>query len=199
MVVFQIIFVSLSADMKYLIAMMLFLLPLVPANGQQRHSDALDDVLQHAPMATVFVLKACELENSSSWTELALTAAASYALSTATAYSLKQFTSERRPDGSDRRSFPSGHATYAFAGATMLHHEFGHLSPWVTIGGYGLATLTALDRLARDRHYLHDVCAGAAIGVAATEVSYLLRRRFIKNDHIDLSFTGYGLELAVKW
>ena len=88
---------------------------------------------------------------------------------------------------------------FAFAGATMLHHEFGHLSPWVTIGGYGIATLTAVDRLVRDRHYLHDVCAGAAIGIAATELTYFLKQKLFKSRNVDLSFTGQRLDLAIRW
>lgn len=168
-------------------------------SAQQRHSDGIDDVLQHVPMASVFVLKACEFENETPWAELALTAVASYTLATATTYSLKQVVGERRPDKSDHRSFPSGHATYAFAGASMLCHEFGHLSPWVPIGGYGLATLTAVDRVRRDRHYLHDVCAGAAIGFAATELTYYLKQKFIKSKNVDLSFTGQELYLALRW
>ena len=172
----------------------------------QHHGDALDDVLQHTPMATVFILKASEevgLADScysrSTWAGLALTAVATYTLSTATAYGLKQVVGELRPDKSDRRSFPSGHATYAFAGATMLHHEYGHVSPWISIGGYGVAALTAVDRVRRDRHYLHDVCVGAAIGIAATELTYYLRKKLIKSKNIDLSFSGQTFDLAVHW
>ena len=164
------------------------------------HAQALfDDVMQHAPMASVFVLKACDMDNDSSWKELALTAGASYVLATATTYSLKQLVGERRPDGSDRRSFPSGHATYAFAGATMLYHEYGHLSPWVAIGGLGVAALVSADRIRQDRHYLHDVCAGAAVGVLATELAYLMKKKLVKSQNIDLSFTGQALLLAVRW
>lgn len=177
------------------------LMATVTAVGAQQHrSDAVDDVLQHLPMASVFIVKGCSpAATSSSWTELVLTAAASYTVAAATTWSAKELVSERRPDGSNHRSFPSGHATFAFAGATMLHHEYGHLSPWITIGGYGLATFTAADRVLRDRHYLHDVCAGAAIGIAATELSYFVRRRLIKNDKIDLTFSGQALHLALHW
>ena len=177
--------------------MLVFSLPLF---GQNHHSDALDDVLQHAPMAAVFVLKACDVgSNATPWPELALTAVATYTLGAVPAYSLKQIVGERRPDKSDRRSFPSGHAMFAFAGATMLWHEFGDVSPWVPIGGFGVATLTAVDRLARDRHYLHDICAGAALGVAATELTYFLKRRIVKSKNVDLSFTGQSIDLAFRW
>ena len=168
-----------------------------------------DDIMQHAPMATVFVLKACErsfpesyigaYNGSGSWKELAFTAAASYVVATATTYSLKHIVRERRPDGSDKRSFPSGHATYAFAGATMLHHEYGKLSPWVSIGGFGVAALVSADRIRLDRHYLHDVCAGAAIGVLSTELSYFLKDKLIKSRNVDLSVTPQSLMFAVRW
>ena len=188
-----------------LTAILLYTAAVLPALGQQHRSDAFDDLLQHMPMAAVFVLKACSPTNhpqqgaGGGWVELTLTALSSYAIGAATAYSLKQIVAERRPDKSDRRSFPSGHAMFAFAGATMLHHEFGNLSPWVTIGGYGIATLTAVDRLVRDRHYLHDVCAGAAIGIAATELTYFLKQKLFKSRNVDLSFTGQRLDLAIRW
>ncbi|MCR5680307.1 MAG: phosphatase PAP2 family protein [Prevotella sp.] len=176
---------------------LLILFVAVSAWGQK--SDFVDDLLQHAPMGSVFVLKACEFESASaSWEELALTAGCSYVLAAATTYSMKQIVRERRPDKSDRRSFPSGHATFAFAGASTLSHEFGHLSPWVTIGGYGVATLTAVHRVMLDRHYLHDVCAGAAIGWLSSELTYYLKQRFIKSKNIDVNVSGHSIDVAIR-
>ena len=43
--------------------------------------------------------------------------------------SLKYSCKVMRPDGSTRNSFPSGHTATAFMAATMLHKEYGHLSP----------------------------------------------------------------------
>lgn len=175
----------------------------IQLHAQTHRSDALDDVLQHAPMATVFTLKACGLNDGTSWKQLALTGVASYVLSAATTYSLKQVVQERRPDKSDRRSFPSGHATFAFAGATMLAHEYGQTEPWVAIGGYALASLVAVDRVVRDRHYLHDVCAGALIGVAGTELSYYLQRQLLpklsKNNHISFSVSSNSVYFSYNW
>lgn len=185
--------------MKRALALILLATPVLLTQGQQHRSDTFDDLLQHTPMAAVFVLKACDLKNNSSWSELTLTAVSAYALSAAVSYSLKQTVSERRPDHSDRRSFPSGHSTFAFAGATMLCHEFGQVSPWVTIGGYGVAALTAVDRIVRDRHYLHDVCAGAAIGFAGTELTYYLKEKLFKSKDVDLTFTGQTIDLAIRW
>lgn len=184
--------------MRKLFLSLLFLASAMSVGAQHR-SNAIDDVLQHTPMAAVFVLKACDLDNQTSWEELALKAGASYLMGAAVTYPLKQVIDERRPDDSDSRSFPSGHAMFSFAGATMLHHEFGHVSPWVSIGGFGVAALVSVDRVIRDRHYLHDVCAGAAIGILSTELTYFLKKKLFKSDHVDISFVGNGFELAVRW
>lgn len=184
---------------RILIAVQLCLMLCTTARGQHS-SDAADDVLQHVPMATVIALKACGAPAASaSWGELLLSGGASYAIAAATTYSLKHIVNEQRPDKSDRRSMPSGHATMAFAGATMLHHEYGRLSPWVSIAGYGVATLTAAHRVVQDRHYLHDVCAGAAIGVAATELTYYLKKRLFPRRDVSIAFTGQNFCLAVTF
>ena len=171
------------------------------ASAQQRHSDAADDVLQYVNYASVFALKAAGVESSHQWAQLAATAAASWVASAGTAYVLKHSIHEWRPDSTDRRSFPSGHATFAFAGATALRHEFGHVSPWITVGGYTVATLTAIDRVRRDRHHWYDVCAGAAIGVAATELTYYVSDLLFPNDQkqFSLGITPAGATLVMRW
>jgi membrane-associated phospholipid phosphatase len=66
------------------------------------------------------------------------------------------------------RSFPSGHATAAFAFASVVTAETSHWWPdgrWpVGVLTYGTATLTALSRIYNDQHWASDVMAGAAIG-----------------------------------
>lgn len=171
--------------------------------AQQRHGDAADDVLQYAPYAAVFAMKACGVESRHDWAGLTARTAMSFVVSAGTTYILKNSVSERRPDRSDRRSFPSGHATIAFSGATVLHHEFGRVSPWISVGGYTVAALTAADRVRRDRHYWHDVAAGAAIGVAGTELSYFLADRLLPRlfpgRDVCIGFTGTGLDVAVRF
>jgi undecaprenyl-diphosphatase len=63
-------------------------------------------------------------------------------------------------------SFPSDHATAAFAIAVALflrHRKAG----WVALG---LATVLSIARVAVGTHYPGDVAAGAAIGAAAALV-----------------------------
>lgn len=66
------------------------------------------------------------------------------------------------------RSFPSGHATAAFAFASVVTAETSHWWPdgrWpVGVLTYGTATLTALSRIYNRQHWASDVVAGAAIG-----------------------------------
>jgi membrane-associated phospholipid phosphatase len=60
------------------------------------------------------------------------------------------------------RSFPSGHATAAFAIAGAVAAETGN--PWVRGAAFALASYAAWDRLARRAHWYSDVVAGAVLG-----------------------------------
>jgi hypothetical protein len=78
-------------------------------------------------------------------------------------YALKLSVRRERPDGSNRQSFPSGHASVTFATALVLQRHFG----WWSVPTFLVASYTAASRLHENRHYLSDVVAGAACGVIA--------------------------------
>ena len=146
-----------------------------------------DDYLQYAPAALLVGMKVCGVESRSSWGRMLVSDAFSAGLMAAAVNSLKYSFRVMRPDGSTRNSFPSGHTATAFMTATMLHKEYGHRSPWYSIGAYTAATLTGLSRQMNNKHWLSDVLVGAGIGILSTEVGYYLA---------DLIFKGRGITYA---
>jgi membrane-associated phospholipid phosphatase len=72
-------------------------------------------------------------------------------------------------------SFYSGHTSQSFAGATVLcmHHAYvplyggGLPDALACVGALGVATTTAMMRVATDVHYASDVMTGALMGAAA--------------------------------
>jgi membrane-associated phospholipid phosphatase len=82
---------------------------------------------------------------------------------------LKDLVREKRPDTNEHDSFPSGHATAAFAVATTESALHPRQAPLWYLG----ATLISYSRVRLHRHYDRDVLAGAAIGygMARLEVS----------------------------
>lgn len=98
-------------------------------------------------------------------------AVTSYGVLRLTVYPTKYLVSERRPDGTDYKSFPSGHTATAFMGAELVREEFGNA--WGA-GAYFVAAGVGLQRIYKERHWPHDVLAGAAFGFLSARVGYWL-------------------------
>ena len=91
---------------------------------------------------------------------------------------LKLTIHERRPNKSNKQSFPSGHTSGAFVGSGFVHFRYGFSSAALL---YVTSAVVGYSRVRARAHYWHDVIAGAALGLST---SYLFTTKFIKNKKI---------------
>lgn len=79
--------------------------------------------------------------------------------------------------------------------ATILHKEYGMLSPWYSIGGYTLAGITGITRQLNNRHWIGDVLVGAGIGMISTDLGYffsdLIFRKNTTSSQLTTHFNRY--------
>jgi len=104
----------------------------------------------------------------------------SFGATIATTQALKYTIDEQRPDGSDNLSFPSGHTSASFQGASFIHKRYGikyAILPYIG------ASFVAFSRVYADKHYTHDVIAGALIG--AGFAWYFTKPYKVKNIEIE--------------
>ena len=108
------------------------------------------------------------------WPRFIVNTGASVAVAFGAKTVLKGMIKEERPDHSDNKSFPSGHAAIAFAAARSIDKEFRKDCIWIPIAGYAAATAVGIERVASDRHHWYDVVAGAGLGFGAAELTWWL-------------------------
>ena len=89
----------------------------------------------------------------------------SFASAQLTTEALKLITHKERPNGSCCKSFPSGHTSAAFMGASFIHKRYG-LD--FAIPAYIAAAYVGYTRVHAKKHYRIDVVAGAAIGILSS-------------------------------
>jgi membrane-associated phospholipid phosphatase len=84
--------------------------------------------------------------------------------------SMKSWSGRKRPDGSDTRSFPSGHTSAAAVNVALTNRnlEYFYFDPRLErslkIGMNALTLATGWARIEADKHYPTDVLMGAALG-----------------------------------
>lgn len=174
-------------------------------DGRTWETGNFGNYIQYLPAATLLGLKVGGLEGRTTWPRFLSEAAIGAALSVGFAQGLKYLTGRERPNGNDNHSFPSGHTVLAFASATLLHREYGWRSPWYSIGGYSVAMLTAIQRVATGWHHMSDTMFGMAIGIGAVELGYFLNELMWKNKGLmpgyeDRDFTvPFASSWSVEW
>lgn len=110
----------------------------------------------------------------------------SYATTLAIMYTTKYLVNEQRPNGGDY-SFPSGHTTSAFSGAAFIASEYGW--QW-GVPAYLAAGYVGWSRVYANKHWPHDVAAGAALAIG---VNYFFSGKADKTWQLRLLPTGKGI------
>lgn len=137
---------------------------------------SIDNHLQFAPLAAVYGLKAAGVKSRSDFVNQVAITAKSELLMTVIVRGMKYLIPSERPSGSGMNSMPSGHTAQAFVSAAILDMEYRDTSPWISVGGYAVATTTAIYRMANNRHWISDVLIGAGIGIFSTKAVYFTHR-----------------------
>ncbi len=146
------------------------------------------DVGQYVPLGMGLTLIAAHNDRSGAL-ELALATASSLALT----HSLKPIVNRTRPNGG-KHSFPSGHATIAFAGAGYVQRRYGW--GWGA-PAYAVGIFVGYSRVYAKEHFTTDVLAGGAIGLASNLV---FTRRYHKVSVTPIAHNGApGLALSISW
>jgi membrane-associated phospholipid phosphatase len=134
----------------------------------------LDNYFQYTPGLTVFALTAVGVKGKNNFRDQVMLYFISHAIMGVIVNPVKEISHQRRPDGADYLSFPSGHTAVAFTGAEFLYQEYKDRSIWYGIGGYAMATSVAYMRIYNNKHWFKDVVAGAGIGIGSTRLAYVI-------------------------
>ncbi|ELR69273.1 PAP2 superfamily protein [Fulvivirga imtechensis AK7] len=139
-------------------------------------ASTLDDYLRYGPPVVVYGLDLLGVESKNNFKHKTIIFLKANIIGYSLGFALKGITKVRRPDNSSSASFPSLHTTQAFLGATFMHKELGHRSPWYSIVAYTAASITGFYRLLNNKHWLSDVLVGAALGILSVNVAYLTHK-----------------------
>jgi membrane-associated phospholipid phosphatase len=135
----------------------------------------IEDHIRHIPTASTFILlPMLGIKSKNNFIEKAMIFGIATTIGDQVVSRVKTASKHLRPDGSDRRSFPSGHTTTAFVAAEFMRKEYQDVSPWLVVAGYTAATATGALRVYHNKHWLTDVVAGAGLGIISTDLAYLI-------------------------
>ena len=152
--------------------------------SQERANKASDDFRDYARYG-MFATTLMVYDGEEYWLPMAERLVVEYAGVAATAQVtgwLKASSKRERPNGTNTRSFPSGHSSAAFAYAAMTNRNIDRLplkQGWKYAAQTvetSFAVLTAWARVEAGAHYPSDVLAGAALG---NFISLLLHDAFL--------------------
>jgi len=176
--------------MKCILTLLLILFSILPIYGQDTEGgheaweyvlEGTGDVLQLALPASALIatLAKKDFEGTKQF-------GYSYGSAMILTHTLKYLIRKQRPEGRQRYdSFPSGHTSSAFSGASFIQKRYG----WdYGIPAYVLATLVGVSRMEGPDGYhdIWDVIAGASVGITTT---YLFTDSYEDRDW-DITFSS---------
>ncbi len=147
--------VNLVRCVFFIFILFLFLLCFIKKSFAGSNLEQTGDILQLAVPVTAAAISVGhdDFEGLGQVAEGALWTAASTHL-------LKAVIDEKRPNGQDHNSFPSGHTSCAAQGAAYLQFRYG----WkYGVPAYMATGIVGYSRVESDHHYWRDVVAGAAL------------------------------------
>lgn len=143
-------------------------------NKHKPHHIRLDNYTQFVPAFLVYGLNAAGIQGKHNFRDRTIIYGTSMLITSAITVPLKHFVKGKRPDQSNKLSFPSGHTATAFASAQFMFREYKDTNFLLGISGYSFAIFTGIYRILNDKHWVADVVAGAGFGILSTELSYWL-------------------------
>lgn len=143
---------------------------------------------------------ASQINSVHNWPRFIFNTGASVVVAFGAKTALKAIVNEERPDHSDNKSFPSGHASMAFAAARSIDKEFRKDCIWIPIAGYAAATAIGVERVVNDHHHWYDVLAGAGVGIGAAELTWWLSDLcFGKGSHVAVGSSGNTVDVVYNF
>jgi membrane-associated phospholipid phosphatase len=156
-------------------------------------SSKADDYLRYVPFVALYGLDALGIKGKHNLKEKTTLVLVTGVVAYGSLNILKNISDKERPNHTNSKSFPSGHATVAFTGAEIFNQEYGDLSPWYSIAGYTVASATAVLRVYNNDHWFSDVVAGAGLGILSTKLVYVAYphlKKLFKGEKKGLDFTA---------
>jgi membrane-associated phospholipid phosphatase len=115
-------------------------------------------------------------------------------LTVGTAYALKEIVRERRPDGSDWHSFPSGTTALSASGSSFLWGRYGW--EW-GLPAMAVTQFVSYTRVETKQHHWYDTLASS--GIAIGYATIVTRRFHARNVSTSLDATPDGATLRLAW
>jgi len=132
-----------------------------------------DDYIQYAPIAILYTSDLLGVKHRNNAFNQTKYLIISELATSIIINSLKRITHSTRPNG-EPFSFPSGHTSQSFTGATVLYHETKDYCLPLAYSGYLFSTATAVLRVTNNKHWVSDVLVGAGIGILVTNLVYYI-------------------------